>query len=42
MVKVRAKPWLAQAMDQKIIITVKPRRVPKASANLPPPAYVKA
>ena len=28
--------------DQKIIITVNPRRVPNASANLPPPAYIRA
>src|SRR5215831_10644373 len=37
-----AKAWLAQASDQKIIITVNPRRVPSTSTNFPPPAYMKA
>jgi hypothetical protein len=42
MAKVVAKAWLAQASDQKIMITVNPRRVPSTSTSFPPPAYMKA
>jgi hypothetical protein len=35
-----AKPWLAQASDQKIMIARKPRRVPIRSNNHPPPKYM--
>ena len=40
--KVIASAWLAHASDQKIMITVKPVRVPRASANFPPPTYMHA
>jgi hypothetical protein len=35
-----ARPWLAHASDQKIMITVKPWRVPRTSMSLPPPRYI--
>jgi hypothetical protein len=37
-----ASPWLAQARDQKSMMTVKPRRVPRTSISFPPPAYMNA
>ena len=37
-----ASPWLAQASDQNTMMTVKPRRVPRTSISLPPPAYMRA
>ncbi len=42
MLKLVARPWLAQATDQKSMIASMPMRVPTTSMSLPPPAYITA
>jgi hypothetical protein len=37
-----ARPWLAEARDQPIMMRSRPRRVPSRSTSAPPPAYMKA
>ena len=37
-----ASAWLAQASDQKTMMTANPRRVPSRSISTPPPAYISA
>ena len=37
-----ARLWLAQAIDQNIMMRKNPRRVPSRSTSAPPPAYISA
>ncbi len=37
-----ARPWLAQASDEKTMINTRPRRAPRMSLSFPPPMYMKA
>ena len=38
--KLVARAWPAQASDQRVMMIVKPRRVPSASRSRPPAAYM--